>query len=909
MKRLIPLLFILSFFIQTSAQVITFRTGYYLPYYSEPSQPLNTSNVFAEQSHDDGYYIAGKRAYDTIMTFIKSDKYGKAVLTKKMKVSGRFEQMILSSANCFYMCLGNSLYKLDQEFNLLWTKQIDTANRSYSIIESNNNLIIGSISSAGEIRIRKVDFSGNILWSKAYYTKQRQPSFRGIILRDIAAQGFALLINQRLYRFSSAGDSMWCTTFERPTLSFIPHKSGYFITGDNVISKLDLNGKKLWDKSSRLFYDICISSDDNFVCAGFDLYKFNSDGDTLWTKPISGKRISSSRDNGFVISKLSDYSLSFYKTDESGNYQEIYITSPYTAFEKNISIGTECTLEWQKKNVETVNINFSSDQGTSWTNIAQNVTGTSYLWLSPSIQMLNCTLKISDSKNDFVSSTMQFNITYNKSKEVIAVNRISMFFGNDGLSSHDNYSDGSGLFWPDDSLSAVYTDGLVWGGIVNGEIRVNGSTYRTGLKPGVILSSGKAGDPSDITFNIWKLQKDFKNIDDKNNRNIYEYNYQNWPAELGAPYDDVNGDGKFSRNIDQPKIYGDETFWFAANDLDTNTSKFCYGSDPIGLEMQCTIYGYNRTDELGDVIFKRYKLINKGPYNVDSTFLCYFVDPDLGYALDDYVGCDTLLNLGYCYNADNYDESFYLEAPPSIGYCILQGAEEKYMTRFSPNLKSFFPWHDPYMGVHEGALHFYNYMNGKCPDGEPLVDPVTGDTTIFGLSGDPVAGIGWYEGHGWPGGPEPADRRMNIITGPFNFAPGDTQEVVYAIVLARGTDNINSVKVLKDKVKAVRNFHYNGILNNTEYESDNNLDYSLEQNYPNPFNPSTSIRYSLPEKTNVELKVFDILGKEVAILVNEQKQAGNYQVNFIANKYSSAVYYYQLKTDKFISSKKMILLK
>jgi hypothetical protein len=86
------------------------------------------------------------------------------------------------------------------------------------------------------------------------------------------------------------------------------------------------------------------------------------------------------------------------------------------------------------------------------------------------------------------------------------------------------------------------------------------------------------------------------------------------------------------------------------------------------------------------------------------------------------------------------------------------------------------------------------------------------------------------------------------------------------------------------------------------------LEYSLEQNYPNPFNPSTMIRFNLPLSGNVLLKVYDILGNEVATLINEHKEPGNYSIEFNASGLSSGIYFYQLVADNFISTKKMILL-
>jgi len=87
------------------------------------------------------------------------------------------------------------------------------------------------------------------------------------------------------------------------------------------------------------------------------------------------------------------------------------------------------------------------------------------------------------------------------------------------------------------------------------------------------------------------------------------------------------------------------------------------------------------------------------------------------------------------------------------------------------------------------------------------------------------------------------------------------------------------------------------------------LSYSLEQNYPNPFNPITQIKYSIEKEGSVTLKVFDILGNEVGVLVNEVKPAGKYSVNFNAGSLSSGTYFYIITTENFISAKKMLLVK
>ncbi len=83
----------------------------------------------------------------------------------------------------------------------------------------------------------------------------------------------------------------------------------------------------------------------------------------------------------------------------------------------------------------------------------------------------------------------------------------------------------------------------------------------------------------------------------------------------------------------------------------------------------------------------------------------------------------------------------------------------------------------------------------------------------------------------------------------------------------------------------------------------------MSQNYPNPFNPATKISFAVPKAGNVELKVYDILGREVATLVNEVKQPGIYNVDFNASNFASGIYFYTMKSGDFTAVKKMVLVK
>lgn len=138
----------------------------------------------------------------------------------------------------------------------------------------------------------------------------------------------------------------------------------------------------------------------------------------------------------------------------------------------------------------------------------------------------------------------------------------------------------------------------------------------------------------------------------------------------------------------------------------------------------------------------------------------------------------------------------------------------------------------------------------------------------------------------------------------------------YKKAAGQGYDTTGIVTTVNDSVIWAKVSHFSDIVgapkaNLTSVNSENNIPtvYSLEQNFPNPFNPSTNITFNLPERSNVELKVYNILGKEVASLFKGVKEAGSHTVQFDASKLNSGVYIYELKTGKFTQSRKMMLIK
>ncbi|MEO8399826.1 MAG: Omp28-related outer membrane protein [Ignavibacteriaceae bacterium] len=164
---------------------------------------------------------------------------------------------------------------------------------------------------------------------------------------------------------------------------------------------------------------------------------------------------------------------------------------------------------------------------------------------------------------------------------------------------------------------------------------------------------------------------------------------------------------------------------------------------------------------------------------------------------------------------------------------------------------------------------------------------------------------------------------------PFSISLNETKDVTKMINVDNSwiKENLSAVVFVQSsstkKVYQSETIDYNQ-LTITDVKDNSTLPktFGLEQNYPNPFNPSTKIRYSIPtipassplvkgrtEVGFVTIKAYNILGNEIAVLVNENKSPGNYEVNFDASNLSSGVYYYTLKTGSFTQTKKMILLK
>lgn len=424
------------------------------------------------------------------------------------------------------------------------------------------------------------------------------------------------------------------------------------------------------------------------------------------------------------------------------------------------------------------------------------------------------------------------------------INNISTVIKNDGISDIDYAENNSGLIYPKGSgKAAMFTAGFLWGGFVgnDAQVRVGGTAYRTSLTPGAVIN-GTAQDPGAADVRIYRVRPDIYPggpdvdlsaaaadeavlfPDEATIRANYEKDWTEWPADLGAPYHDGNKNGQYDpvphedpELRDIPGVPGaDQTIWYVANDFNGVQSRFLYGADPFEMEMQATFWAYAQEGALGNMYFRKYKIINKSDNDFKDMIVSMFCDPDVGDATDDFVGSDTNLSLSFAYNGTANDATYNPLPPPAIGFDFFQGpivdapgetaifegayVEDKKnlpMTAFYFFTNGDATVTDPPQGEIEGSTQFYNFFQGRIgQNGDPFVDPISGQQTPFTMPGDPQTGEGWVDGLIYP----PADRRMGMASGTFDMAPGDTQEVVVAEIAAgatQGVDRLGAIGLLK----------------------------------------------------------------------------------------------------------------
>ena len=357
-----------------------------------------------------------------------------------------------------------------------------------------------------------------------------------------------------------------------------------------------------------------------------------------------------------------------------------------------------------------------------------------------------------------------------------------------------------------------------------------------------------------------------------------------WPAKgnpLGiagdksvAPFHDVNDDGVYNfEDGDYPdfnitgndidaELFGDQNIFWVFNDkgnVHTETE-----AEAIGLEIHAQAFGFATDDEINDMTFYNYKIINRATTKLVDAYFGQWVDPDLGFYLDDYVGCDVTRGLGYCYNGDAEDEGAagYGLNPPCIGVDFFQGPladegdgidndrdglidegedgidndadglidaaddderEQIIMSKFVYYNNDFTVTGNP-----SEAQHFYNYLRAIWKDNVPFtyggngkegtiecdfMFPDDSDPNGWGVGGsidNPITMPIWSEASE---GNIPADRRFLQSAGPFTLQPGAINTITTGVIWARASAGGNTaavglVKVFDDKAQALFNNNF-----------------------------------------------------------------------------------------------------
>jgi hypothetical protein len=447
----------------------------------------------------------------------------------------------------------------------------------------------------------------------------------------------------------------------------------------------------------------------------------------------------------------------------------------------------------------------------------------------------------------------------------VVINELFTYFRNNGIGGQNPYTGDVGLELKSNGSQIMFSEGLVWGGYSRGTVKLGGASFTGGLQAGPIIAPGTpsalpvAANSANSRYRVYRVRPDLpygvsfaqmeslltsqelpyltkyqKTLTARDLFDQYNRDWSEWPGAEGAPYTDVNHNGSYEPSIDIPGVPGaDQTLWYVANDMDSVLTKALYGSLPIGIEMQRTLWAYKRSGALSTTIFQRSRLINKSGAPIDSMYLTQFSDPDLGGPLadhDDFVGCDTLRNLGYIYNTRSTDMDGAPQTPAAMGFALLAGpavpgaASDSAFVNFSyrrglrnlPMTSMVYILKnadEPHSGSYNEPAEFYNKMKGLFITGDPVINPETMQRTMFVFPGDPITQTGWVDGEvyklGWPA-LTPSDRRMCITSGPFTMAPADTQDIIIAEIVGVGADNLGGISALRSNTDAVKKIFDNG---------------------------------------------------------------------------------------------------
>ena len=404
-------------------------------------------------------------------------------------------------------------------------------------------------------------------------------------------------------------------------------------------------------------------------------------------------------------------------------------------------------------------------------------------------------------------------------------------------------SGASGGIYPRGTAPAIFLDGIVIGGYQNDLLKVSGQTHHNGTEPGYIKDGVHVTKADDPRIRMYRIRKDWETLtadqvrqDAKELNELfllgevttgqidaiidqYKKDWEEWPTELGAPFYDLNDNGIYEPDLDETPgmANADQMLWYVITDANRNTtSTGFYGTDPIGVEIQISLWAYNQPGgALGQLLFKQLRFINKGEGDLTEAYISVFSDPDLGDYADDLINMDVDKSLMYVYNGATRDGQYdeFGLAPPAVGYDFFAGPIVEspgdvaiFNLKPKPGYKnlpaSSFGYYgdadndDPGpQGDVEAAREYYNLMRGFRPF-DDLDNPTAWfndeeEETKFPYLGDPVTGIG-------PLDSSPGDRRMLMNSGPFTLAEGDTQDIVVSVVGGIGDNNLASITALRN---------------------------------------------------------------------------------------------------------------